>query len=359
MAGVKVYRFPYFYPKALQCLAYGNGIVPNIKNNRLAKFQIPFLCFFELIYTMKIVRREHIDIVNSQWFVPQSLAGAICKKLLRTTHVSTIHAADIFCLERLPFKRIFGDFIVKNSDTIIVVSSYIRDVLLGLTSKELREEAKQKIIVIPMGVYTNMYKNNDASKSDLKRKYDITSEYVLLFLGRLAEKKGIPYLINALPKILDKYENISLLICGDGLLKADLETLVKDLGLESNVRFAGFVTDDEKYDYIKLSDIIIIPSIVTESGDTEGLPVVILEGLAAGKPVIASNVSGIKDVIKNSWNGILVEQKSSEQIATQVLRLLNDEELRIYLGENALISSANYDWKTISDMYIDIFKRSM
>ncbi len=142
-------------------------------------------------------------------------------------------------------------------------------------------------------------------------------------------------------------------------MKADLETLVKDLGLESNVRFAGFVTDDEKYDYIKLSDIIIIPSIVTESGDTEGLPVVILEGLAAGKPVIASNVSGIKDVIKNSWNGILVEQKSSEQIATQVLRLLNDEELRIYLGENALISSANYDWKTISDMYIDIFKRSM
>ena len=94
-----------------------------------------------------------------------------------------------------------------------------------------------------------------------------------------------------------------------------------------------------------------MPSIVLQSGETEGLPVVILEGLAAGKPIVASDVSGVKDVIKNGWNGFLVEQKKPNQIAEKVLELLGDDELRVRFSKNALETAKKYDWEVIAEKY--------
>lgn len=355
---VNVHRFPYFYPKKYQKLCYGGGIPYNFKNSYLAKMQVPLFFLSELLSVIKIVKREKIDVINSHWLVPQGLVGAICKKIFRIPHLSTIHAADLFGLERLPFKRKIADFIVENSDEIVVVSSYIGERLLCLTSPKLKRNVEKKMIILPMGVHTELFQNT-TNKTKLLSEYKINSKFNLLFLGRFGEKKGISYLIKALPKILSQTKDINLVICGDGYLRKKLEQLVKKMNLEKYVRFTGFITNEEKVDYLSISDILIVPSIVAHSGDTEGLPVVILEGLAAGKPIIASNVSGVKDVINDGWNGFLVVQKNPEQIADKVLGLLDDKELRVRFSKNALESAKKYDWEVIGGEYEKIMRSKL
>lgn len=355
MDGLKVYRFPYFYPYSFQKLAYGGGILYNLKRCYLAKIEAPLFFLSELFSTIKIIRKEKIDVIHSHWLVPQGFVGAIIKKINKIPHIATVHAADVFGLERLPFKQKIANFIVKNSDKIIVVSSYIGEKLLGLISPELKIDIEKKMLILPMGVDIQSFQNTN-DKTKLLSEYNIKSKFNLLFLGRLAEKKGISYSIKAMPKIVSKAKDVNYLICGDGHLREELEQLVKKMNLEDYIRFTGFVSNKEKIDYLTLADILIVPSIVVQSGETEGLPVVILEGLAAGKPIIASNVSGVKDVIRDGWNGFLVEQKNPEQIAEKVLELLGNGVLKAEFSKNALTSGKNYDWELISRKYFEMMQ---
>ena len=357
MDGMKVYRFLYFWPAKYQKLVYDGGILPNIKRSHLAKIQVPLLVLLELYHTFKIIRKDKIDVIHSHWIIPSGLIGALCKKFFGIRHVLTIHAAGLFALERLPFKTNIANFIVNNSDEITVVSSYIEKRLMNLVSPDLQEMLNIKLSIIPMGVHVESFQNK-VDIEQLKSKYNATSKTTLLFIGRLAEKKGIQYLIKAMLNITSINNDVNLIICGDGPLRQELQQQVKDMKLEIFVRFAGYISDKEKIDYLKLSDILVVSSIVTDSGDTEGLPVVVLEGLAAGKPIIASDVSGMKDVIKDGVNGFLIEQKDSGLIADKVVELINNRELMIKFSNNVLETAEKFDWAIIGRKYEDVLKMS-
>lgn len=360
MDDMRVYRFPYFYPPRYQKLVYNGGILPNIKRSNLAKIQVPLLLLSELYYAFKIIRKEQIDVIHSHWIIPSGLVGGICKKAFRGKHILTEHAAGMVALEKLPLKEKIANFILGNSDRITVVSSYIHERMLNLIQPEMTDDIKNKNIknkieIIPMGVDTVAFKPSK-DKNELKIKYDIKSENILIFIGRLAEKKGISYLIKAMPEIISKNSHTELIICGDGPFRKDMEQLAKRIGLEKFVRFTGYVTNKEKVDYLSLSDVLLIPSIVTKSGDMEGLPVVMLEGFASGKPIIASNVGGVKDAIKDGWNGFLIEQKNSILIMKKVMELLENEELKVKFSKKALETSKKYDWEVIGEKYVRIIK---
>ncbi|HDS45295.1 MAG TPA: hypothetical protein ENN68_04255, partial [Methanomicrobia archaeon] len=193
---IKIYRFPYFYPFRLQKLAYNNGIAYNLKSSHLAKIQVPFFFLFELLYALKLVRRENIEVIHSHWIIPQGLVGAICKKIFGLPHLTTIHSSEITLLKKIPLGGNIAQFIVKNSDVIVSVSSHRANELLNLISQEVIESTKEKIKIIPLGVNLEYFKNKK-SKEELKAKYGINSKYVVLFVGRLVEVKGCEYLIEA------------------------------------------------------------------------------------------------------------------------------------------------------------------
>lgn len=350
MDGMRIYRFPYFWPEKYQKLAYEGGILPNIKRSNLSKIQVPFLFLSELYYTFKLIKKERIDVIHTHWIIPNGLIGAFCKKFFGIRHILTIHAAGLFALEQLPFKKNIANFIVNNSDEITVVSSYIKERLINVVSPALRGILNDKLKIIPMGVHVELYQK-ETDVDYLKSKNNIRSKFSLLFIGRLAEKKGVKFLIKAMARISLTNKDVTLIICGDGPLRKELQQQVSDLKLRDFVRFTGYITDNEKLDYLKLSDILIVPSIVTEFGDTEGLPVVILEGLAAGKPIIASDVSGIKDVITDGVNGFLIEPNNPDQIAKKVLELLKNTESMMKISKSALNTVDEYDWKIIGGKY--------
>jgi len=165
---------------------------------------------------------------------------------------------------------------------------------------------KERKIIIEK-VIPNFLKHSENKKSlaEFRRKVTKPDNQIILFFGRLVERKGVEYLIQALNEMETK--NVHLIIAGDGELLEKLRMLTKQLHLESKVTFFGRVTDQELALLQEISDIFVCPSIVDSRGMTEYLGLVIPEAMKAGLPVIATSVGGIVDTVKNEVNGLLVK----------------------------------------------------
>ena len=131
---------------------------------------------------------------------------------------------------------------------------------------------------------------------------------------------------------------------------------VKDLGLEEYIFFKGFIENSQVHKYYMMSDIVVIPSIVDSFGFQEGLPVVLIESLAAGKAVISTKTKGVMEVIQDGYNGILVNQKNAEEISDALLELLRNKSLREEISTNALETGKKYDWSIIASEYLKLIE---
>jgi len=346
MGGLEVYRFPYFYPSKLQKLCYEGGILPNIKKSLLAKIQVPFLVISEFFYIRKIIKKQKIDLVHAHWIVPQGFISAIIKKFYKIPYIATAHAGDIFPL-RARFLRFFGKIALENSDSCTANSTYTKGALLGVSKIK-------HIEIIPMGVDLKNFNKNKKNKK-LREIYRIKGPF-LLSVGRLAEKKGIKYLVKAMPLILESFPGAKLIVVGDGPERKGLEDLVAGLNLRKNIIFTGKIPENELPEYYATADVFIGPSIVTKSGDTEGLGVVFLEAIASGTIAVGSNVGGIPDIIKDNKTGVLVEQKNPKQLAEKIIFILKNPNLKKQLVKNAQAHiNRNYSWDVVAKKFERIY----
>lgn len=354
--GIHVCRFPYFYPFRLQKLAYGSGMPYNFKNSLIAKAQVPIFILSEFIYTFMIVKKEKVDFINSHWLLPQGLIGAICSRILGTPHIASVHSSEITFLKKLPFKNTIIKFILANSTFVVSASKHRANELLSYIPTECAEKAKSKIHIVPMGIDLSKF-SYAIDKDNLKRKYGIKQKFIVLFVGRLVEVKGCEYLIQGFKAVINSFNNVQLVIVGDGPLEKSLKKKVKSLGLENYVFFKGFIDNNYIHDYYTMADIVVIPSIVDSFGFQEGFPVVVMESLVAGKAIISTRTKGIMEAIKDNYNGILVDPNDADKISEAILKLLNDESLRKKISYNALESGKKYDWNIIASTYIQLINQ--
>ena len=185
-------------------------------------------------------------------------------------------------------------------------------------------------------------------------------DILILAIGNFIPRKGFTYLIQALNMIVHQkgITHIKLGMVGHGPLREQYDKMIKDSSLANYVTFLGFVDDAEMPAYYSAADILVLPAIIDEVGDTEGLGVVLLEANACKTPVIGSKVGGIPDVIENGVNGLLVEQKDPADLAEKILTLADDQDLRTQLGENGRkIVEANFNWNSISHKIIQVYDR--
>lgn len=339
---LKIYRFPYFYPLKLQKLCYDGGILENIKKSLLAKVQIPLLLLSEYFYAKKIVKKERIDIIHAHWIIPQGLIAAIIKKLYNIPFISTAHAGDVFPIKKNILKA-FAGFAIKNSSCITANSSFTKNAILEICDSK-------NIDVIPMGVDLNEF-SPGKKDAKLRMKFGIKGK-LILFVGRLAEKKGVEYLVRAMPSVLKSLPGSKLIIVGDGPEMKNLARLAGSLNLENYIVFAGKLSSAELPKFYAAADVFVGPSIVTKKGDTEGLGIVFLEAMASGTSVIGSNVGGIPDIIKHNKTGILVEQKNAGQLASAIVNLLKNKKLQRKLAKNAMAHiKNNYSWGAVAKKF--------
>jgi len=153
-------------------------------------------------------------------------------------------------------------------------------------------------------------------------------DYELITVGHLSYRKGIQYLIKAMPIVIEEYRNVKLIIVGGGPYRRELESLASKLKLNKNIIFKGNVPRKYLLEYYAYSDIYIHPSL------SESFPSAIREAMSVGRPVISTDVGFADEHIKNGINGFLVKPKEVQSLASAILLLLNDEKLRLKIGKN-------------------------
>ena len=344
LEGIHVIRFPYFFPESKQCLAYGTGMMASLKSNSWAWLQVPSFLFCQWRALRKVIRKYNIDIVNSHWMIPQGFISSLLPSDLSCKQVLTIHAAGLFALRRLPLGKPMAQRIVKRSDLIYSVSSYNQQMLEQLVRH------KVDCRILPMGIDTYYYENH-SDPAAFRSQLNLPSGKIILYVGKLNEKKGVIYLIKAFHSLAPNQPDCHLVIVGTGLLEEALKRETQRLGLESRVTFAGQQGKEVVKNYFHSADLVVVPSIIDSTGETEGLPVVLLESLACGKPVVATRVAGAPDVIVDGHNGFLAKPADGKDLAEKMVQALNADAAT--LSKNARESVQQYDWEMIGKDYRD------
>jgi len=354
MDGLHIHRFQYFWPAKLQKLCYDGGILPNLKKYFLAKIQvIPFL-FSELASLIRITSVKKIEIIHSHWIIPNGLLAAIIKKMFGVKHILTIHAGDLALLDKLPFKKLLARFIVDNTDQITFVSQFGKDLFVKILGRY--KKIDNQFPIIPMGIDTKTF-SREINSCLRKNKLKAADRKNILFIGRLAEKKGVEYLIQAVKIVTQSLKRINVYIVGEGPLKEQLLNLSKELGMEEIIEFTGPQSGKTKIEYFAIADVLVVPSIKTEFGDVEGIPVVLMEGLASGKGIVASSVGGIPEIITHNINGLLAPEKDSQSLAQSIIKVLSSNKLKLKLEQGAKKSSWKYDLKIIAGKFNKLYSK--
>ncbi len=187
----------------------------------------------------------------------------------------------------------------------------------------------QKSYVIRCGVEIH-----DHASADGRGAHGPRESIKVLGVGRFVEVKGFEYLIQAIKVLEDRQVPATLTLVGDGELRADLERVVRECRLEHAVVFAGYVKPSDLQAIFTMHDVCVVPSIETGAGVKEGIPVVIMEAMAAGVPVIATGYSGIPEIVRDGESGLLVPEKDPVGIAEGIVRIVREPGLRDTLVAN-------------------------
>ena len=213
---------------------------------------------------------------------------------------------------------------------------------------------KKRLTINPPPNFVQHTQDKELLKK-FRRRFVADGSKIILFVGRLVERKGVEYLIKAIPKI--KTSQVHVIIAGGGWLMNDLKELVSSLELDNKVTFFGPPTNEELGYLHDISDVFVIPSIVDSMGETEGLGLVIPEAMESGLPVIATSVGGIIDVVKNDENGILINQKDSNAIAEAVDKIFSNKDFADKLIQNSKKTVSNFLPSLIAKKHLEIFQK--
>jgi glycosyltransferase involved in cell wall biosynthesis len=153
-----------------------------------------------------------------------------------------------------------------------------------------------------------------------------------LSVGRFCEKKGFPYLLDACHRLKQAQVPFQCQIVGYGPLESHIQAQISTLGLEGDVTLVGKLTQDEVIEQYHQADVFVLPCLVTEDGDRDGIPNVLLEAMATGLPVVSTAISGITELVQSEENGLLVPEKDAAAIAQALTRLAHSPALRQELG---------------------------
>ena len=341
MSGVRVKRFRYFFAPC-ETLAYAGGILNRFRQNFLFYFMVPFFLLGEFAATVRCLRTEKPDIINAHWLIPQGLVAVLAKAVTgsKAPLVCTLHGGDIFGLKGVILDAL-KKFVLRKCAAVNVVSSAMAETVKALGIDD------ERINIAPMGVdLLNSFIPGDIEKNPES----------LLFVGRFAEKKGLIYLINAMPLVLEKHPDARLTLIGHGPLEEVIKSRIRELNIQHAVIFGGAVHNNELPAIYQRAQIVIFPSIIDSRGDTEGFGLVMVEAMGCGCAVIASDLPAIHDSVIDGQTGLLARQKDSRDLAEKINHLLDNPEKCSRLSSQARsYILERYDWKITAARYAAVF----
>ncbi|AMK78689.1 MULTISPECIES: glycosyltransferase [Methylomonas] len=343
--GIVCRHFRYFWPRKLQMLAYGSGILPNLRAAPWLLFQVPFFILSMFITAAWIMVVQRPSLIHAHWIFPQGTVAVLLGKLFRVPVLVTAHGGDAFAL-RGSLLGAIKRWTIKHCAAWTSNTNATADAV----GPDL-----PKPHIIPMGID---YRKFAAGNAQNLFHPNEPGKFILLYVGRLVEKKGVSDLLQAFAKLPEELRSqVVCWIIGDGAERGRLKILAKELQIADKVIFHGKLPNGSLPDYYAAADLFIAPSITDSRGDTEGQGVILLEAMASGKAVISTFTGGIAEVIEHKKIGYLVEPNNPQQLADSIAELILDERLRQRLAEAGQLVAQTYDWQLISKKFESLYRQ--
>ncbi|MBZ0110437.1 MAG: glycosyltransferase family 4 protein [Candidatus Scalindua rubra] len=313
---------------------------------RRLSFKNDLLAFFSIYRLIKRIRPHIVHTHTSKAGLLGRLAAFLAgvPVIIHTPHGHVFHSY-------------YGPFMTRIFVIAERILSSMTDKIAALTNRERDEHLEQgvasieKYTIIHSGVMLQQIMNMNIDVKTGKKEFGIPeNSNVIGVVGRLVPIKGHKYLISAAKRIIKEFDNTVFMFVGDGYLESRLEKQAEALGIRKNIIFAGWRND--VIEVLDLFDILVLPSL------NEGMGKVLIEGMALGKPIVASRVGGIIDLVKNGDNGILVSPRDSDALGEAILTLIRNKKLAQGLGEYGKDNiSPEYDTFVMIRQIEDLYER--
>jgi glycosyltransferase involved in cell wall biosynthesis len=316
--------------------------LPSLKINLLSSiYRIPpFVLFFLLERDFDIC---HVHDFHHFTTLLSTLACRIKRKPIVLSYHGIYKSNGILSILTKIYEVLFLKFIINSVRYVIVPSEFSKNEIIN----EFKVP-KEKIIKIPNFISFENLK----TRIDFKKKYKV-DKYILA-VGRFSKEKGFEYLLRSFKLVLEKRKDIKLVIIGG---KRDyiriIEKLAKSLGIIDNILILSNVSDEEVYSAFKHAELVVVPSIYEPFG------IVALEAMYFGKPIVAFKVGGLKEIVKNKFNGILVREKNVKELANAILKILDNPKMKKKFSKINKRFVKNFDSNNFVDFVNNFYDESV
>lgn len=337
MDGVRCRRFRYA-PESLEQLAYGGGMLANVRGARWRLLLLPVFLLSQFFHAAAMLPRGQSPLVHAHWIIPQGVVAALLKRLLwwrRIRLVITAHGSDVN-EDMGGVARRVSTWALRQADVVTAVSGPMcrRLVAMGVDPARVRPG--------PMGVDGARFSPPDAA----------ATRAGVVFVGRLVASKGVEHLLHAFSQLGDAA--LRLRIVGDGPLRPDLEALVHRLGIDRQVEFLGAQPAANVPRYFREAALCVVPSLA------EGLGLVVAEAMACGCPVVASDLPAIRDLLTPDVTGRLAPAGDPVALADAMRRALGEPDVSRRLAAHAILHvREGYGWAGVALNYENVYRTAL
>jgi len=292
---------------------------------------------------VRMAAENRYDVVHVHFAVPTGPAGVRIARAAALPMVLSVHGGDLYDPTKLlsPHRMWPVGVVVRRvlnaADLVLAQSSNTAD------NARRYHRFKGRIEIIPLGIPPVEFQPGTRGQFGLDG-----DDFVLVTVGRIVRRKGLNYLLDALANV--KEAGLKLVVCGDGPERVNLEGQARSLGLGDTVRFAGQMSDEEKFQLLSLADLFVMASL------HEGFGIIFLEAMSQGLPIVATNVGGQTDFLTHEHNALLVPPADSGVLAEAIRRTIGDEALRRMMSENNLEEVKAFDIRKIAERHVEVFE---
>jgi len=293
-------------------------------------------------FARKLCKKNKYDLTHSFFSVPCGFISMLLKWEFRLPYIVSLRGSDVpYYSERFTTLYKFITPIIRriwNSSFFVIANSQ------GLKELALKSQSKKEIGIIYNGVDTDEFFPAFEKRS--------SENFTIICVSRVTPRKGIRFLIQAFKLLCGRYDNIRLVIVGDGNEKQSLEDLAQGLDIKNKIEFAGAVAHEKIFEYYQRANVFVLPSL------NEGMSNVMLEALASGLPVIATDTGGTKELLSEGVNGFVVRMKDPDDLAEKIEKLIINNELEGKMSAEGRILAEKLSWKSAANKYIDLYQKT-
>lgn len=294
-------------------------------------------------FAKKLIKENQYDLTHSFFSVPCGYVSYKLWKKYKIPYIISLRGSDVpGYSERFSLLYKFITPIIKkiwkNAYFVIANSQ-------GLRELALKSTPGKEIGVIRNGINVEDFLP-DYEKRDL-------SHFTIVCISRITPRKGIRFLIQAFRLLSVRYSNARMLIVGDGNEKTSLEQLTMSLGLEDRIIFTGAVPHENVLRYYQKADAFVLPSL------NEGMSNTMLEALACGLPLVATDTGGTKEILIENRNGFIVKMRNPDDLAEKLEKLIADPSLADKMGRESLRLAKELSWESVAKGYADLYQKTI